>query len=125
MAVTAVIGTGLALSVGGSSWTYPILSVNGPGMTREKIDATKMSTTSYKEYLFSNLVDPGELEVECEYDGNPPTFSTSDVAISVTYSNSQVLAGTGRLIAFNPSTPLEDKMTCSCTFAFSGSISGT
>ncbi len=120
MATTAIIGTGLTLTHSGL--TFPIISVDGPNITREKIEASKMSTTTWKDYLFASLKDPGDLTMTVEWNGALPTFATSPASTVITFSNSNTLTGTAVITSFEPSTPLEDKMTAQVTLSFSGAI---
>lgn len=121
MATTAVIGTGATVTHSGL--TLPILSINGPEITREKINASKMSTTNWHDYLFASLRDPGEMQMTCEYTGTLPTFATTPATTTITYSNSNSLTGTAVITSLSPSVPLEDKMTVDITLSFSGAIS--
>lgn len=120
MAVTAVIGTGATITHSG--FTFGILNIDGPNIKREKIDANKMSTTTWKEYLFASLKDPGELTVEVEWTGALPTFATTPAATVITFSNSNTLTGTAVITSFTGVAPLEDKMTATAVFSFSGAI---
>lgn len=124
MAVTAVIGTGLSFTFAGTT-TMAILSVDGPNLTRASIEASKMGTTGgYHEFLPGSLVDPGEITVEFEYTGDLPLAAMTAAAstLTVTYSNAEVITGAAFMTGFSPSAPLEDKMTATGTFKFTGTI---
>lgn len=121
MSVTAVIGTGATITHSG--FTFGILNIQGPSISRDKIEASKMSTTTWKDYLFGSLKDPGELTVEVEWTGSLPTFATTPASTVITFSNSSTLTGTAVITKFEGVTPLEDKMTATATFSFSGAIS--
>ena len=45
MSTTAIIGTGFSITHSG--FTYPVISVDGPNITRNKIEANKMSTSTW------------------------------------------------------------------------------
>lgn len=120
MALTAVIGTGATLAHSGL--TFPILSIDGPNITREKIQASKMTTTGWHDYLYASLKDPGDLVLTVEWTGVLPTFATTAASTALTLSNSNTLTGTGVITSFEPSTPLEDKMTAQVTISLSGAI---
>jgi len=122
MAVTAVIGTGLTFTF--TNVTYPILSFDGPNLTRASIEASKMATTSYMDFLQASLVDGGDISMEVEYDGNLPLTAMTAAASSftITCSNAEAVTGNGFMTGFSPSVPLEDKMTATCTFKCTGSL---
>ena len=122
MAVTAVIGTGLAVTFSGV--TYPILSMDGPNLTRASIEASKMATTSYHDFLPGSLVDPGDLTLEVEYDGNLPLTALAAAASTmiINYSSTGYATCTAFMTGFSPSIPLEDKMTATCSFKVTTTI---
>lgn len=118
---TAVNGSGVAITFSGI--TYPLLSVDGPSMSRPMIDATNMGTTAnWKEFIPGKFVDPGKISAKAEYDGNAPSFSTAATAITITYPNGQTITGNGYLESFNASVPFEDKMTCDFTIQLTGAV---
>lgn len=124
MAVTAILGTGASLTFSG--FTYPILSMDGPNVSRNVIEASKMATSTWHEFMPGSLRNPGQLSLEVEYDGEMAlALWTTAQAVTVTYSNAAPLAGTGFLVEFTPSVPLEDKMTASAVIQMTGAVTTT
>lgn len=121
MAVTAVIGTGMTYTYSG--FVYNVLDFNIGGITRDVIDATKMTTTTWKEKLFSTLKEPGTATFTIEWDGTMPTMSATASTLSVTFSNSAGLSSSAVLVRFEAAVPLEDKMTAEAEFQITGAWS--
>ena len=58
-----------------------------------------------------------------EWNGTLPTMSDTPAATTLTFSNGNTISGSAALTSFEPSTPLEDKMTARATFSFTGALS--
>jgi len=57
------------LTFGTSGLTVNYKQVGEHEETREKLECSHLGTTGYKEYVPSDLVEPGEFEVEFYFDG--------------------------------------------------------
>lgn len=130
------IGTGTTISFGTSGFAAQILDVTPPNLAREPIDTSHMGTppagagqVGSRTFMPGDLVDPGELSFDIHF--NPDTVPPiSDVAETVTITfplpvgmaTPATWAGQGFLTGYEPSVPLEDKMTGSITVKMSGPI---
>ena len=101
-------GNGATLTFGTSGFTANIYSIAGAGFTRDALETTHLGTTAFKEYVPDALVEPGEFEIEFEWNPQFSTFppiSTAAETITVTYplpagsTTNGTLAGTGFLNA--------------------------
>lgn len=105
-----------------------ITSIEGPGIEREEIDVTAHdSDGNYMEFV-PGLVDPGEVEIEVNYDPSVHDALVADFdeneprnwqlvfpdAAATTWSISAFLS------AFSPEAPVDDKLAASMTFKVTG-----
>lgn len=120
MAVTAIVGTGTTLTFSG--FTYKLLEIGGPDISREPIPASKMSTTVAHEFLPATLVDSGVVSGRVEADGTVPSFGAT-ATLTITFPNAAARSCSAFLTKFNTSTPLEDKMTAEFEFKCTGAWS--
>lgn len=103
-------------------------SIEGPGLEREEIDVTAHDTTgNYMEFV-PGLVDPGEVEIEVNYDPAVHDVLVADFddteprnwqlvfpdPAATTWSFSAFLS------AFSPEAPVDDKLAASMTFKVTG-----
>ena len=74
------VGTGATLTFSSTSYTTEIVNINATGRSRVSVDTTKLSSSA-KEYIRGDLIEPGEYEVEIHYqpDNPPPIFTTVSV----------------------------------------------
>lgn len=121
MAVTAIIGTGASITYSG--FTYKLLDMNIDGIEREFIDASKMSTTTAKEFLAATLYDPGTVTVEIECDGTFPTNNGTYATLTFTFSNAAARTVSAAVKSFSAANPLEGKVTATVVFQCSGAWS--
>ena len=122
------IGTGSTLTLGTSAYEtgLEILNISWSGIAREAIDTTHMTTSTARSFIPSNLFDAGELVIECHLrQDTTPIISAVAETITITLPNgagTSAWAAEGFLTAFEFTSPLEEKMTASLTFKFSGNI---
>lgn len=120
MAATAIIGTGASITFSG--FTYKLLDIKHDGVERAMIQASKMDTTTAHDFLAAKLLDWGTLAVEIEFLGTLPTFSTTAATLTVTFSNSASYSGSAFLQSLSINNPLEDKVTATATFKWTGAV---
>jgi len=121
----AELGTGTTITFA-TGFLAEILSISGPGMSREMIDISHMGTTIAHAYMVADLYDTGEITVELQYiPGTTIPIANAQETITITFpdSGASTLAFTGAMSGFEPSIPLEDKMTATVTIKASGAIS--
>ncbi len=139
MASSATIGFGTLFKRGdgGGPETFTtlaeVISISGPSLSMDTVDVTHMeSTGTYREFL-PGLKDGGEVSVTVNF---LPGDSTQNVAAGIlkdyddrVLRNFQIVfpdSGTttwtfaAYVTAFEPETPLEDKMTASIIMKVSG-----
>lgn len=120
MAVTGIISTGLTFSLSGFSYKIRNISV-GP-LTRTAIQASKMDTSAWHDFLAGSLKDPGEVTLELESTGALPTFSNA-ASGTITFSNSASISASMFLTSCDITAQLEDIVIMNATFKVTGAWS--
>ena len=127
----ADVGTGTTLTFGTSGFTANLLSVDGPGMTRESFQTSHMGTTTWHEHIPGNLSDGGEVTVEYQFEGDD-VYPTLIGAVAEVITINVAGDGAGKIYSFSgfatattPAIPLEDIMTASVTLKAAGAVSIT
>ena len=118
------IGTGIAITFS-TGFLAEILDVSPPGASRESIQTSHMGTTSAHTFTPADLVDWGELVVEMAF--NPSTAipiggAAETITITFPDSGTAVWTFTGFMTGFEPSAPLEDRMTATATIKVTGKV---
>ena len=125
MSEVARVGTGITITFA-SGFLAEIIDVGGPGMTRGEIDTSHMGTTGGKTFKPTSLYDPGGLNVDIAFDpSETPPITSARAAVTVTWPDGSTWAFNGFMTGYEPTAPLEEKMTASCTIKASGSITIT
>lgn len=118
------IGTGIVITFS-TGFLAEILDVSPPGASRESIQTSHMGTTSAHTFTPADLVDWGELIVEMAFDPSTavPMNSVAE-AITITFPDSGAAVWTfqGFMTGFEPSAPLEDRMTATATIKVTGAV---
>ncbi len=112
-----------------------IISITPPNFSLDQVDVTHMTSPSRNREFISGLNDPGE----CSFDMNFVPGSTSDDRLfellnlptgasrrrncRVSYPNGVTWTFSGELTGYEPTVPVDDKMTATVTFKVSGAIS--
>ena len=128
-------GNGTTLSFATSGFSANIYSISGASFARDSLETTHLGTTAFKEYVPDDLVEPGEFEIEFEWNQSFSTFppiSTAAETITVTYplrtgeTTNATLAGTGFLTASTgPNVTNGEIMRGSATVKFDGATGPT
>lgn len=126
------VGTGISLSFGTSSFSAEVLSASHNSISREAIDTTHHGSTSNREKIPSDLVDPGTIDFEIHFDpdSQPPVDGAAET-LTVTFptpaggTSGATLEGTGFVTEWTFTGPLEDKMTASFTWTWDGKTGPT
>lgn len=139
MAGEVDIGTGTVVAFGASGLSFQILDVKPPQLKRAAIDTSHMGTPAPGSGKFANrtflpgdLVDGGEVTLSVHF--NPsvvvPAHAVAET-ITITFPTPAGLttpatwAFSGFLTGYDPTVPLEDKMTADLTFKVSGPVTVT
>lgn len=120
-------GTGATIVFGTSAFTAEIMSMSGNDISRADIDDTHLTTTGYRTYIPSDLLEGGTVEFEFAFDpdSQPPIDGAAET-ITITFpipagdSSGATLAFTGYINNWSWSVPLEEKMTGSATIKVDG-----
>lgn len=98
----AQTGNGATVTFSASSFSPSYVSLGGFDMTREALDDTSLSNSSFMSKVPSDLVDIGSMSFEYFYvpsssDARPPLYGSNSSAqtITVTYGTSETISGTG------------------------------
>ena len=103
-------------------------SIEGPGIERENIDVTAHDTANnYMEFV-PGLVDPGEVEIEVNYDPALHDALVADFDDNVPRNWQLVFPDPAAttwsfsafITAFSPEAPVDDKLAASMTFKVTG-----
>lgn len=122
------ISTGATISFQ-SGFFGEILSIGWGGIERGSIETTHMGTPSgYKQFIPGNLADPGELEVEFNFQAEKtPPITNAAETITVTYNSdgagsTSTWSASGFMTAFECEAPVEEVMKGTATIKFTGPI---
>lgn len=123
----ADIGTGTSVAFD-SGFFAEVLDISGPSSTRVAIGTSHLLTTIAMTFTPGDLVDWGEVTLEIAFDPKlrPPIDDTEEV-MTITFANSaaSVWAFTAFMTGFEPSIPLEERMTGSATVKITGDATVT
>ncbi len=119
------VGTATTIAFGTSSFTAELLGLDGNDISREDIEVTHMGSTNYKEFIPSNLVDGGAVDMEILWDpdNQPPVVGVAET-ITITFPSALAVGAklvfTGYVNSWSWGAPLEDKMTANFTMKVDG-----
>jgi hypothetical protein len=123
------IGTGTSIVFVTSGFDAEFLSVDWSGIARGVVDSSHLLTVNWRTFIPTDLVDPGEIQVEMAFDPSdqPPLHELPERIIVtfpvpaglVTPANWQ---GDGFMSGFEFNVPLEDKMTGTGTLKMTGEV---
>lgn len=146
MAITethADTGAGATISFSGTTFAVKVKNMQLPQWMVDDLEKSTLDTASYKEYVPSDLVEPGEVVVTCLFPTSfelpviaatvtetcTITFPLRKVASTTTTSNETTaanIAGTGYFKAFQlPNLQLGTLQEGSFTFKFDGGTGPT
>jgi hypothetical protein len=117
--------------VGNAATHYKVNSISLGGVSRDVVDASHLLTTGGKEFIGSEVYDPGELTLEIHHDPalNPinllTNVSTNQVCTIIFAnggSNTAQWSAYGLASAFEASAPKDDMMTGTLTIKLSGNL---
>jgi len=123
-------GTGTTLTFGTSGFTSELLSIGGPGWSRESVDTAHMGTTTSLSFEPADLYDGGELTVEFAFDpSKTPPLTAVVETITVDWAGlgaGQIWSFSGFMTNYEPgSAAINERMTASATLKVTGDISIT
>jgi hypothetical protein len=111
-----------------------VISITPPTFTLDQVDVTHMTSPNRNREFISGLNDPGE----CSFDMNFVPGSTSDDRLfellnlptgtnrrrncRISYPTGVTWSFSGELTGYEPTVPVDDKMTATVTFKVSGQV---
>lgn len=141
---TGNIGTRAFLTFGTSAYedTFEITSIRFSGMERAAIDASHMGCADPGAAVIGNrifipgeLINPGQLTVEGNFNANvvPPFFGTPGTGTTAVFlltvnipmgsgATQCKWEGSAFLVSMDAEIPMEEMMTATLTFQFTGAI---
>lgn len=110
-----------------SGFFAQIRNVDGPEMSRSKIDTSHAGTTGgYRTFIFSDLIDNGEMTVTGIADpGASPAIDGDLEAVTLSFPDGETWQFQGGLINYKITAPYDDLMTFTATLVASGEITIT
>ena len=118
------IGTGTTVSIGGSALAE-VLDITPPGMSRESIQSSHMGTLVAHTFSPSKLYDGGEADFELAFEPNwavPISAAAQSVVITFPDSGSSTWTFDAFVTGYEPTDPLEDRMTATLTLKVTGAV---
>ena len=121
--MAADVGTGTAITFD-SGFLGEILSIEPPNPSREVIDTSHMaSANNARTFKPGDLVDWGELTAEISFHpSESPPITGAEEQVVITFPDTTTWTFQGFMSAYEPSVPLEDKMTATVTIKVSGPV---
>lgn len=123
--MAAYDGHGTTITFGTTGYSAGIISVDGPGIERESIDATLMSTTTAKAYIVASLYDGGNLELTVEHDpaiDAPIANATETITINWGGTGTGNWSFSGFCTGYKPGASIGERMTASMTVKVTGAV---
>lgn len=121
-------GTGFGITIAFASGFFAeITDVTLPEEAREKIDVSHTtSPDERREYIMSELVDSGELEVELNFDpdADPPIDDPFE-PVTISFPSGATWAFSGALMSYGGEAPIDDRMVANAKLAITGKITRT
>lgn len=118
------VGNGTTITFGTSSFAGLITALNGWTRTRGSVPTSNMATTSDMTFIPEDLQDPGEMNVDIQFD--PTQHLPIDLVaetITVDWAGSaKTWAASGFATEVTAAAELDGLMTGSYTIKFSGAI---
>lgn len=112
-----------------------VISITPPSFSLDQIDVTHMQSPNRNREFISGLNDPGECSFDMNFiPGNAsddrifelmnlPTGASRARNCRVSFPNGLTWSFSGEVTGYEPTVPVDDKMTATVTFKVSGAIS--
>lgn len=120
-------GTGTTVTFGTSGFSFSLLDISGPGLSRDAVETSYMGTTTAKTFEPADLYDGGEFNVTGAYTGavSPPITNAAET-ITIDWSGTGVgykSTFSGFMTAFEPQAAIDERMTFTATIKVTGAVS--
>jgi len=121
----ADVGTGTTITFQ-SGFFAEVTNIGGPALTRANIDTSHMLTVGGKTFKPTDLYDLGDLSIDVAFDpAETPPIDQPAETVTITWPDGSTWQFTAFMTGFEPTAPLEEKMTASATLKCSGDLSVT
>jgi len=119
-------GNGATLTLATSTMPAAITSITFGGFSRESLDTSTLSTTGARSFIPADLVDNGDFSVEGYWDGAAAlpisaVAETCTIAIGTT-AGTKSFAGSAFCTSAEYGAPMDDLVSFSATFKWSGAV---
>lgn len=119
------IGHGCTVTFSGFVGVYQ--EIDGPGLERDAVETTHMTSTSgYREFI-PGLIDAGEVTAPLNFDPNTnPPIASAAGTLTITWpipdggSTGATWACSAFVTSYKPTAPVDDRMTCEITWKLTG-----
>jgi hypothetical protein len=109
-----------------SGFFAEVLDISPPSGSREAIDTSHMLSVGAREFCPGTLIDWGEMSVDMILDpGVRPPIDDAEETVTITFPDGETWEFTGFMTGYDPSVPLEDRMTATATVKVSGDVTIT
>ena len=139
MTTRAIIGYGTTVFVGDSAspGTYTqlaeVIEVTPPNAQVDDVEATHFTSTNRTREYIAGLIEGGEASVGMNRIPGSTTeilllglqSSGSQVAVRIIWPNGTIWEFVGHVKGYETSSPIDDRMTATCTFKVDGSTTVT
>lgn len=134
MAYLGDTGQGAALTLGTTGAVGAVRSIKMPTWAMEKIDASDLTTTSFRKYVPGDLTDPGDITVEVIFNATiaiptPGTVETVTLTLPIGQSanaDAGDLSGTAFITSVDmPNLAINELMTMTLVVSFDGDTGPT
>lgn len=111
-----------------------VFSITPPSMEQDMVDATHMKSPGKRREFISGLIDPGECSLEMNYiPGSVSDTRLNEIldlpageerrrSCRITYPNGVTHTFDGELSNYEPTDPLDNKMSATVTFKVTGEV---
>jgi len=120
------IATGITVDFA-TGFLAELIDVTPPGASRGSVQTSHQGTTDNAHtFTPTKLVDWGEFGAEIGFDpGADPPIDSDAEEITLTFPSGETWVFDGFMTGYEPSAPLEDRMTATCTIKVSGLVAVT
>ncbi len=108
----ADIATGITIGFGTTGFSAEILDTTPPPLTRGAVDNTHQGTVGARTKMPTDLYEVGACEFDIHFEpGTNPPINEPEEPITITFPNDTTWKFNGFMSNYEPTAPLEDKMT--------------
>jgi hypothetical protein len=111
-----------------------VVNITPPSATLDQIDVTHMTSPNRRREFISGLIDSGECSLDINFvPGNSTDIRLFELInlpvgvsrrrnLRISFPNGRTWSFTGELTGYEPSVPVDDKMSATVTFKVTGDV---